>query len=181
MAARGPFLARWANLLVLMAFGWLAIQIELAPLGGAASATPAPDLLFCVAGFLALRRPAESPAALILILGLARDLLGGGPAGLGAIALLIGTAIMRAAAEALRRRTLLHELALVAAAILAMTVIEALAMTLTLAPTPPLDVIGLGALTTFVAYLGVGLLLHWVLRIRRAPLETRLSLSRARP
>ncbi|MEO0361797.1 MAG: rod shape-determining protein MreD, partial [Pseudomonadota bacterium] len=66
----GSRAVRWASLLVLVAFGWLAVQIELAPLGARAGATPAPDLLFCVVACLVLRRPEESPAILILLIGL---------------------------------------------------------------------------------------------------------------
>ena len=62
MARREPRYARWLNALVLLGLGWLAILLELAPLGGMASATPSPDFLFCVAAFLVVRRSRSTPA-----------------------------------------------------------------------------------------------------------------------
>ncbi|MEO0360127.1 MAG: rod shape-determining protein MreD, partial [Pseudomonadota bacterium] len=156
------------------------VQIELAPLGARAGATPAPDLLFCVVACLVLRRPEESPAILILLIGLARDLVGGGPVGLGALLLFAGAEALRLAGERARRLSLLREFVTVALAVLALSAAEALVFALTLAPTPPLEIVGLGALVTCAAYPAVVALLQGVFRIRRAAEDPRLALLRAR-
>ncbi|MEL7464419.1 MAG: hypothetical protein AAFN79_10155, partial [Pseudomonadota bacterium] len=105
MIQRDPAYARWLNALVLIGFGWLAILLELAPLGARASAAPSPELLFCVAAFLALRRPGSTPSALVLLLGLANDVLGGGPAGLGALTMLAAVEALRANRDWLLRHS----------------------------------------------------------------------------
>ncbi|MEM7525465.1 MAG: rod shape-determining protein MreD [Pseudomonadota bacterium] len=181
MAAPASRFARWSNVVVLIAFSWLAIQIELAPLGGRADATPAPDLLFCVVAYFVVRRPEASPALLIIILGLMRDMIGGGPAGLGALVLLAGAEGLRAYGPSIRRRSVAVELTAIAAATLAVTTIEAVALTLVLAPAPPLEILGRGALATFLAYILVAGLFRWVLRVRPDIEETRTIIGRAAP
>lgn len=180
MAERPSRVTGVANAVVLAAFGWLAVQIELAPLGAAAGATPAPDLLFCVAACLVLRRPDESPAALILIVGLVRDLVGGGPVGLGALLLFAGVEALRVFGARARRLSLFREVMVVAAVIVAVSAAEALIIALTLAPTPPLEIVGLGALVTIAAYPLVLALMQGVFRIRRPEADPRLSLARGR-
>ena len=116
MAQREPKYSKWLNAVVLIGFGWLAILLELAPLGGRASATPSPDLLLCVSAFLVLRRPTSTPAGLVLILGLTRDLVGGDAVGLGALTLLGAVEVLRIYRERLLRRTFAYEVAVIALA-----------------------------------------------------------------
>ena len=85
-----------------LALGWLAILLELAPLGGRISALPAPDLLFCVAAAAVVRPGRKAPAVAVFLLGLVRDALGGGPLGVGALALTVAVEGMRASAVAPR-------------------------------------------------------------------------------
>ncbi|MEM7544469.1 MAG: hypothetical protein AAF367_02950 [Pseudomonadota bacterium] len=180
MAERVPRYHRWANALVLLGFGWLAILLQLAPLSGLASAPPSPDLLFCVAAFLLLRRPASTPAFLIVILGLLRDLLGGGPAGLGALVLLAALEVLRLYADLIRRRGFFVELAAIATLVLMMSAFQVVVLALALTPIPPLDRIAMGALMTILAYIGVAILFRWVLRIRPAPEDNGMLIGRAR-
>lgn len=166
MTARTPSYLKWLNSLVLIGFAWLAILIELTPLNEEASTMPAPDLLFCVAAFLVLRRPSATPAFLIVILGLARDLLGGGPVGLGALALVATIESLRALGEFLSRHNFLFELAAIAAFSFALIGLQSFGLLITFTPTPPLDQLGLRVLGTIAAYLWIYVFFRWVLRVR---------------
>ena len=166
MAARAPAYLKWLNSLVLIGFAWVAILIELAPLNEEASTMPAPDLLFCVAAFLVLRRPSATPAFLILILGLIRDLLGGGPVGLGALALVAAIECLRALGEFLSRHNFFFELGAVAAFGFLLVGVQTFGLLITFIPTPPLDQLGLRVLGTIGAYLWIYVFFRWVLRVR---------------
>lgn len=167
---------RWLNLFVLLGFGWVAILLELAPLREAAGRTPSPDLLFCVCVYLALRRPAATPASAILLLGLARDLIGGGaPAGLGALSLLAAVEALRALRARLRRRAAFYEFAAVSFAAAAMIGAQIALLALTFAPTPSLDVMLLRLLATALAYVLVFALFRVALRIGYDGAGARLS------
>lgn len=163
---RPSFYLRWTGVLILLSFGWLAILLELAPLNEEAGALPSPDILFCVIAFLVMRRPGGAPGVLILALGLARDLLGGGPVGLGALVLLAAAETLRAMAEPLRRRSRIYEFAAIAALSLLMTVAQVVILTVSFAALPPIDVLGVRLLMTIGTYFVVFFLFRQILRIR---------------
>ncbi|MGB0412271.1 MAG: hypothetical protein ACPGFA_11830 [Pikeienuella sp.] len=165
-AGRTSLYSRWTSALVLISFGWVAILLELAPLNKAAGALPSPDILFCVVAFLVMRRPGGAPGILILGLGLARDLLSGGPVGLGALALLATAEALRVMAEPLRRRARGYEFAAVAVLALGATVAKIIILTATLAALPPLDLLGMRLLMTVGTYFIVFFLFRQILRIR---------------
>lgn len=173
MAQRDAKYVRAFNAVVLVAFGWAAILIEIAPLGARASETPSPDLLFCVAGFLALRRPTATPASLVLLLGLVRDLVGGGAVGLGALTLLAAVEALRWFRERLMRRSFAYELAAVAALASAMSLLQVVILTFAFAPSPALETLGLGVAVTVASYAGVALVFRYLLQLRADPLEAR--------
>lgn len=164
MAERAPRTLYWANIIVLIAFGWLAILISLTPLDARASATPSPDLLFCVAAFLAIRRPAATPPILVLLLGLLRDFAGGGPIGVSALALLGAVEYLRLKRDWLLR-SVMTELWVIAAVIFAMTAAQLAFLLLALTPSPPLEVLAVGVISTFIAYLFVWLIFRNIFRI----------------
>lgn len=178
MAERAPRPILFANMAVLLGFGWLAILISLTPVDARASASPSPDLLFCVAAFLAIRRPDATPAALIIILGLVRDLAGGGPVGLGALTLWTGVEYLRFHRDRLLRSTA-TEFGVVAATILAMSVAQLGALLLVLTPSPPLEVLGAGALVTLIAYGAVSLIFRYLFLIRPEAIENLKLIGRA--
>lgn len=169
MARREPGYARWLNALVLLGLGWLAILLELAPLGGLASSAPSPDFLFCVAAFLVVRRSRSTPAIMVLLLGLARDLIGGGAVGIEALTLLGAVELMRGYRFWLRRRSFVFELALAAALAMGMAALQVVALTITFAPSPALETLALGVLGTAGAYVAVAFLLRYGLRLRAEP------------
>lgn len=166
MAASAPSYLKWLNSLVLIGFAWLAILIELAPLNEQASTMPAPDLLFCVAAFLVLRRPSATPAFLIVILGLARDLLGGGPVGLGALALVAAIECLRALGDFLSRHNFLFEFGAIVAASFVLVGLQTFGLLITFSAVPPIEQLGLRVPGTIGAYLWVFVLFRWVLRVR---------------
>lgn len=168
----------WANILVLLAFGWLAILLGLTPLDARASAAPMPDFLFCVAAFLAIRRPAATPAVLIIILGLVRDLAGGGPVGLGALTLWGGVEYLRFHRDRLLRSFLIEAWVVFVVSIV-LTAIQLGVLLLALTPSPPLEVLGFGVLSTLAAYFIITLIFRHVFRIRPEAGENLKLIGRA--
>ncbi len=166
MAQTIPRYQTWLNTLVLVGFGWAAILIELAPLDGLASALPSPDLLFCVAACLVLRRPAATPALIVVLLGIARDLMGGGPAGLGALVLLAAIEALRFYGRTIIRRGVLAEVFSIAILSVIMALVQVVLLTIALTPTPPLDQLGIGVVVTVAAYLFTLFLFRVILRVR---------------
>ncbi len=179
MAGNASRPARLAGMAALAALGWLAILIGLAPIDARAAAWPAPDLLFGVVACFAVRRPSSSPAALILVLGLARDVLGGGPAGLGALTLWAAAEYLRFHRDRFIRSPLAEAGALAALSLL-LPFAHLVAMTALFAPSPPLSVLALGAISTFAAALAVRVLLVHLLRIGGEAVENHRLIGRAR-
>lgn len=154
---------RLAGYAAFAACGWLAIALGLAPIGGGIGALPGPDLLFCAAALVATRRPRLAAPPLVFALGLARDMLGGGAIGLGALTLTLAAAALRARSEGLRRRGFAVEWGAAALGAAAALLLQWLALTATLAPAPPLSALAGGWAATVLAYPFCALLL------RRAP------------
>ncbi|MEM7270020.1 MAG: rod shape-determining protein MreD [Pseudomonadota bacterium] len=157
---------RWLNGLVLIAFGWLAVLLELAPLNEEAGALPAPDLLFCVCAYFALRRPTGTPAVLVGLMGLVRDLISGGPVGLGALTLLAGVETVRSVSETIRRRGLAAELLMIAIASVGMIALNVLALVVTFSPIPDIMQLVLRAAGTLGAYVLIYLFMRFIMRVR---------------
>lgn len=134
----GAAILRLAGYAAFAAFAWLAIALGLAPVGGGIGALPGPDLLFCVVAVVATRRPALAAPPLVFALGLARDMLGGGAIGIGALALTVAAAALRGQADTLRRRGFVAEWGLAALWAAATLALPWLLLTATLAPAPPL-------------------------------------------
>lgn len=178
MAERAPRPVLFANMAVLIGFGWFAILVSLTPVDARASAAPSPDLLFCVASYLAIRRPGATPGALVLLLGLARDLAGGGPVGLGALTLWAAVEYLRFHRDRLLRSPAM-ELGVVAATIVAMNLAQLVVLLLALTPSPPLEVLGAGALGSFLAYIVVAVILRYLFMIRPDQVENLKLIGRA--
>lgn len=167
-----------ANILVLTGFGWLAILISLTPVDSRASAPATPDLLFCIIVFFTIRRPGVTPGALILVMGLLRDLAAGGPVGPGALTLWAGAEFLRFHRETIMR-SIFAEAGAVAAVIIAVNVIQLAVLLAAFTPSPPLEVLAAGAALTFVSYLILGGLLRLIFRIRMEPAENHKLIGRS--
>ncbi|MGF1657976.1 MAG: hypothetical protein ACFCUS_00925 [Rubrimonas sp.] len=145
-------LARAARLGALAAVGFAAIAVELAPIPAEPGAIPNPDLLLCVLAAAALRAPGATPAPLVFALGLARDLLGAGPIGAGALGLTLAVEALRVASEALRRRSFAMRWAAAAGAAAASAAVPWLLCAVTLAPSPALGDLALRIAATAAVY-----------------------------
>lgn len=148
---------------IVAALGVVVIHVPLVPVDHAADRVANPDLLFCLLAAWTLRRPAAVPLPLVLVLGLAADLLLGRPPGPGALGLVLATEYLRTrrpsgfAREAIRA-------ALIFAALLAGT---ALLLLVTLAPSPGLEPLARHWFATTIAYPAVAGLVHFALAAAR--------------
>lgn len=148
----GGAIARLFGLTLFAGAGWLAIAIALAPIGGDIGLLPGPDLLFCLVAVVSARRPSLASTPLVFALGLARDLLGGGAVGAGALALTVASIALRAQPPTLWRRGFLVEWCVVALWAAAALMSPWLLLTVTLAQTPQLASLGGGLVATALAY-----------------------------
>ncbi|MEM9781248.1 MAG: hypothetical protein AAF899_02125 [Pseudomonadota bacterium] len=114
----------------------VALLLEAAPMGTGASALPSPDLMLLVLGVAVVRRPDCVPIPLVFTLGLARDLIGDMPVGLGALTLIAAIEILRMRAPALSRAALWLEGMTIAAVTLAMLAAQIVLMLIMLAQPP---------------------------------------------
>ncbi len=162
-------MSRAVSLLALGAAAWLAVAVDMAPVGGALSGWAGPDMLLCVVALWAVRRPAQTPAIIVFLLGVARDLLSGGPVGAGALGLLVAAEALRGRGRAASRGGFPAEwLAVGLAAATALGVQWAL-LTATLAPTPATVDLIARLSATVAAYPVVALALRWAVRLGPAP------------
>lgn len=159
-------MTRAFSIALLLLFGWAALAVELAP----GRAMPRPDILFCIVALWSLRRPLWTASLAVFALGLARDLLGGAPVGLGALTLLMASVLLRAQAATVRRRSVFIEWAVVAGAFAAMAMAQQALLTLTLAPTPPSGDLLLRLAATALVWPVIALALRWAVRLGPAPL-----------
>lgn len=97
IAARGTAIGALAEAIVLALVGLAALHLMLIPFAPVASGAK-PDLVFALLAAAVLRRPDRVPLALVLGLGIAGDILLARPPGLGALGLLAGVEVLRAAA-----------------------------------------------------------------------------------
>lgn len=156
-------LSRLAGRAALAALAGAALAAELAPVGAAAGPAAAPDFLFCLVAALAARRPQLAPPPLVFVLGLLRDLLSGGPIGLGALALMLSVEALRAREPAIRRRGAALEWPLAAALCGLALGGQAAALWATAAPAPDLEALAARYGLTLMAYPPVALALAWPL------------------
>lgn len=172
MAGRVTLYQRFSAAALVLVFGWLAILVEITPINQNTNALPSPDLLFCVLAFMAIRRPDTTSAWLVLLLALSRDLLTGGPVGLGALTIFAAVESLRIISELLRRRRIIEVAAIIAAAF-AINFAQAVLLTITLADAPTLLPLLQRTAFTVAAYPIVFFLFRQILRIR-GDLETSL-------
>lgn len=94
----------------------LALQLMLAPAMAIGPAQPNFIAVYCLA--VAVARPAEAGAVLPFALGMAYDLIGGGPVGAMALVLVLVTVVASRAMGALNNDTLFMPLAILVASLL---------------------------------------------------------------
>jgi len=144
-----------------------ALAISAIPLGAGAGAISWPNFTLCVVFFWIVHRPAGLPTLAVLFTGLAHDLIGGGIAGAGMIALLVGSLVLRPASDTLDKSAFAPRLMAFAAFAAAVILIE---WALTSLPRGMLLPVGgplAQFLVTVLAYVPVSLLFRRILRIGR--------------
>lgn len=162
-----PVLRRAALILL----GIAAIYAALIPFG-TSRAVAMPDLVFCLLAACVLRDPRAAPLWMVLGLGLMGDLLLSRPPGLGALALVLATELLRARARLLRGAPFLVEWIAVALSFAAMLAGMEAVLRLVLAPAPGADLLMPHLVATALAYPLVVLALRGVLGLgapERAP------------
>lgn len=135
-----------------LSLGAGAIYAALLPVSHLADGLPTPDLVACLAAAWVVRRPAEAPLWAILLLGLAADLLLSRPLGLGALALLGLTELLRGQAAGLRAGAFVFEWAVVALLIGASLAAMQVVLDLTLYPGAAGAALAAQAALTALAY-----------------------------
>lgn len=165
MALVGPELYRVIRMTVLAAIGVVAICAEAAPLGLSPTATPSPDLVFCLIGYFAVRRPGSCPLPLVFALGLARDLVTDLPVGAGALTLTLAAEVLKGRGARLRSRPFFAEWLTLAGVLAAMLLVQWVVVLLLLAQPPYLVDLGLQWVVTLVLYPPIALILRWLVRI----------------
>lgn len=151
-----------AQRMLVAAFAVLALHVPLVPVDHAADRVANPDLLFCLLAAWTLRRPAAVPLPLVVVLGLAADLLLGRPPGPGALGLVLATEYLRSRRPSGFARELVRAGLLFAAMLLG----TALLLTVTLAPAPPLEPLARHWFATVLAYPAIAALVHLGLTAR---------------
>lgn len=131
--------------------GLAALVVEIAPISLSPYALPAPALVPLVVAAVALRRPEAAMVPVVLALGLTRDLVGDGPPGAGALALVLGSEALRRLSPGLARASFAREWATLGAVLFAMLALE-YALVLAALAQPPyvMAVVRQGALSLAV-------------------------------
>lgn len=173
------FLGRLATLgLAALAWG-AALLVQMAPLGIAPDAVPAPDLAFCALAWAALARPDALPAPAAFALALATDLISGGPAGAAALGLFWGIEALKAWARFQDRPSRIRDLIAVGLAYSMALLLPWLLMRLSFAGGPPLTDLGLRWLVTMAAAVPTAAAMRFGLGLRRIrPAEPAPGLGR---
>jgi cell shape-determining protein MreD len=159
---------RLVVLALVIAASLVALLLQMAPLGLAPGAWPAPDLLFCVLAYGAMARPDALPIPATFGLALVGDLVTGGPMGAGALALFLTLETLKRRAQIAEGRARLRDFAAMALGALVVLAGPWLLMRLSFAGGPPLLDLAPRFAATVLAFLPVAGAMRFGLRIRRA-------------
>lgn len=165
MALALPAPGRLARMALLIALGLVAVCAELAPLGLGPTATPSPDLLFCLIAYFAVRRPGSCPLPLIFGLGLVRDLITDTAVGAGALTLICAGEFLKLRGPGLRTQPFVIEWLVVGGMLAATLIGQWVLVLLVLAQPPYLSDLGRVWLVTMALYPALALVLRWFLRV----------------
>ncbi|MGG7565897.1 hypothetical protein ACQ5SO_07005 [Rhodovulum sp. DZ06] len=144
-----------------------ALLVQMAPLGLAPGAWPAPDLVFCALAWTATARPDALPVPAVFGFALLRDFAVGGATGAEALALALSIEALKAQARFQDRPAPMSDLAAAALAAAATLLVPWLLLKLSFAGTPPLSALAPRWLATMAALPVVAALMRYGLRIRR--------------
>jgi rod shape-determining protein MreD len=150
---------------ILLCLGFVAVQAALIPLGPGGRLA-APDLLYCLLIAWVIRRPAQSPLWVVLLLGLFADVMLSRPIGLGALGVLLLTEAFRTRAALFHNAPFAVEWLAATLGFAAMLAAMNLALKLVLAAPPGLTASLHHLLATTLSYPLVVLGLTWCLGLR---------------
>ena len=126
----------WLHRLMFVAIALLLLFLRLLPLNGGSESLPGPDILLCLIFSWTIRRPDFLPILLVALLVLAEDLIIMRPPGLWAALVVVATEFIRGRTALTRELNFSVEWLLVAAAMLAMFLINRLVMAVAFLPQP---------------------------------------------
>jgi rod shape-determining protein MreD len=145
----------------------LSLLARLLPLDAADGGLPGPDVLLALTIAWILRRPAHIPAVAVALVFLVEGLFVMRPPGLWALAVLVGTEILRGRQPAVREMNIFLEWMLVAAVLTGMTLAYRLVLAIVMVPEEPFDLSLVKLVFTVLAYPLVVAVLQLLLRVRK--------------
>ena len=154
--------------LLYMALAALILFVGVLPLSAMPSRWPGPDLILCLTFVWLLRRADYVPALFIVLVFAADDLLSMRPPGLWTLIALVTTEFIRSREVLLRELPFALEWAIFAAAVMVMTVVNRLILSLFMVPQSGFDLTILEVLSTLAAYPFVAVAAVWIFGLRRA-------------
>lgn len=154
------------RILMLAAIGFGCILISAVPLRPGAPLWPMPDLLLALCSYWVLRRPDTAPLIVIFALGLAADLILMRPIGIGALALVLVTEILRSQVRQMRDIPFVAEWLLITLMIGAAVTLQVVLMWISLGNLPPLRDMALYAGATALSYPVMAILCGGLLGLR---------------
>ena len=159
--------SRISHRLLFLAIAALILFLRLLPLTAEPSRWPGPDLILCLTFAWILRRTDYLPAYLIVIVFFVDDLLSLRPPGLWTLLALFATEFLRSREMLLRDLPFALEWAVVAAAVMVMTVANRLVLAVLMVPQGGFDLTILQVLSTLAAYPVVVFSNVWLLGLQR--------------
>lgn len=159
--------SRISNRALFAGLAALILFLRVLPLTAVPSRWPAPDLILCLTFAWLLRRSDYLPAYLVVIVFAVDDLLSMRPPGLWTLIALVTTEFLRSREMLLRDLPFALEWAVVAAAVMVMTVANRLILSLLMVPQGGFDLTILEVLSTLAAYPVVVFANVWLLGLQR--------------
>lgn len=157
----------WLYRALYMWLGLLAIAYPLLPLQFTPARWPAPDLLFALTIAWVVRAPESAPFLLVALLAIIADAVLMRPLGLWALLLLMASETVRYSYRGIQERGVLSEIAMAAALLMIMLVMQNLLLWISFSQSLELArMLQIGLLTLLCYPVMVGFL-HYILRVRK--------------
>ncbi|WP_118135320.1 rod shape-determining protein MreD [Oceanicella sp. SM1341] len=142
----------WAGMVALPLVSALGLLISLAPVGLSATDMPMPDLVYLPIAVWLIRRPEAAPLLLVFAIGLAADLLRGGPLGIGVLGLIGAGELLRRMSEGLVRGPFMMEWLVAGGLFIGLLAFQCVALWLTFSPRPAFGLLWQHAAGTVLLY-----------------------------
>lgn len=157
---------RWSYRGLFIGLAAVILFTRLLPLSTLPAIIPGPDLLLCLCFAWVLRRPDFLPVLVVALVFLAEDILLMRPPGLWTLIVLLASEFLRDRAAQLREAPFLAEWTLVAAAMLAMLILNRFVLAVFMVPQTGLGLTLMQAMASILAYPLVVLVSQRLLRVR---------------